>query len=379
MTTALGIAAFAVMLIVVIMIHEAAHFTFAKRYGFKVEEFFVGFGPRLWSTKRGETEYGVKAIIAGGYVKIAGMNPFQPTPQEDIPRSYPAKPIWQRAVVIAAGPATHFAIAFILFALWLGIGGRPVVEIANVEPTLNGRPSPATVARLEPGDVIATVSARDGATLDDPRVLPDATFSAFLADHSGQPLTLLIRRDGRELSRVVTPVMSDVGGITIPRIGIVLDSEATVREGPLAVAVDAGREVWAGVVTSLHQFAHIFGPDGLGRIGDLLFTDAPRQPTDPTSVIGVGRASGSLTSSGQAVYLLWMFAVINIFIGLLNLLPLPPFDGGHLAVLGVEKVRGRPMDIRRLVPVSAVVLVFFVMFTAAVVLLDLTKPLQLGP
>lgn len=379
MSSALGIAAFAVMLIVVIMIHEAAHFTFAKRYGFKVEEFFVGFGPRLWSTRRGETEYGIKAIIAGGYVKIAGMNPFQPTPEEDIPRSYPAKPIWQRAIVIAAGPATHFAIAFVLFALWLGIGGRPIVEIDDVEPTLNGRPSPAAIARLEPGDVIVRVSARDGATLNDPRVLPDSTFAEFLADHSEQPLTLLIQRDGREISRIVTPVMSDVGGVMIPRIGIVLQSEATAREGPLAVAVDAGQEVWAGIVTSLDQFAHIFGPDGLSRIGDLLFTDAPRQPTDPTSVIGVGRASGSLTSSGQAVYLLWMFAVINIFIGLLNLLPLPPFDGGHLAVLGIEKVRGRPMDIRKLVPVSAVVLAFFVMFTAAVVLLDLTKPLQLGP
>ena len=101
----------------VILVHEAGHFTAAKACKMKVEEFFVGFGPRLWSVRRGETEYGVKLLPAGGYVKIAGMNPFQPTPPEDLPRSYGAKPIWQRAVVIAAGPATHFVLALIFSAL----------------------------------------------------------------------------------------------------------------------------------------------------------------------------------------------------------------------------------------------------------------------
>src|SRR5919206_216534 len=153
MSAAVGIVALVVMLIVVIMIHEAAHFAFAKRFGFKVEEFFVGFGPRLWSTKRGETEYGVKAIIAGGYVKIAGMNPFQPTPEEDRPRSYGAKPIWQRAVVIAAGPATHFVLAFVFLAIGLALTGRPI-DVASfnaIAPALNGAPSPAARAGLQPG------------------------------------------------------------------------------------------------------------------------------------------------------------------------------------------------------------------------------------
>src|SRR5512134_59667 len=122
---ALGIGAFIVALILVIVIHEAAHFAVARAFGIKVTEFFVGFGPKLWSRMRGETEVGVKAIPAGGYVKIAGMNPYETVAPEDFPRTFGAKPIWQRSLVIGAGPATHFALAFVFFALWLGLVGEP--------------------------------------------------------------------------------------------------------------------------------------------------------------------------------------------------------------------------------------------------------------
>src|SRR5436853_874081 len=104
MSETVGVFLFILLILVVIVIHESGHFTMAKVFGIKVEEFFVGFGPRLWSVRRGETEYGIKALPLGGYVRIAGMNPFQEPSPEEFPRTFGAKPIWQRTLVILAGP-----------------------------------------------------------------------------------------------------------------------------------------------------------------------------------------------------------------------------------------------------------------------------------
>src|SRR5207302_10902506 len=117
MSSTVGVVLFVVAILVTILIHEAAHFGFAKAFGIKVEEFFVGFGPRLWSFRRGETEYGVKAIPLGGYVRIAGMNPFEQLAPADLPRTYGAKPAWQRVLVILAGPITHFFMALLFLAI----------------------------------------------------------------------------------------------------------------------------------------------------------------------------------------------------------------------------------------------------------------------
>src|SRR5919204_260670 len=165
MSSSVGILLFIVAILVTILIHEAAHFGFAKAFGIKVQEFFVGFGPRVWSVRRGETEYGLKAIPAGGDVRIAGMNPFQPARPEDLSRTFGAKPVWQRALVIAAGPATHFVLAFVFFALWLGIVGQPVLHsplVASVAPRLAGAPSPAAEVGLRVGDRIVRGGPKDG-------------------------------------------------------------------------------------------------------------------------------------------------------------------------------------------------------------------------
>ena len=175
---ALGIGAFIVALILVIVIHEAAHFGVARAFDIKVTEFFVGFGPKLWSKMRGETEVGFKAIPAGGYVKIAGMNPFETTPPEDVPRTFGAKPIWQRSLVIVAGPLTHFVLAFLCFAIWLAFVGQPEsrgARIALVDATLNGAPSPASVGGLEEGDIVLAVGDIEAPTTDDLRQYTTAT------------------------------------------------------------------------------------------------------------------------------------------------------------------------------------------------------------
>src|SRR2546429_4513449 len=145
---------FVVSILLVILIHESAHFGFAKLFKIKVEEFFVGFGPRLWSIRRGETEYGVKALPLGGYVRIAGMNPYEEPTPEEYPRTFGAKPAWQRALVIFAGPATHFVIAFALFAVWLVVYGTfsprgPLGAVGG--PTLPGEPPPPPPAGVRPG------------------------------------------------------------------------------------------------------------------------------------------------------------------------------------------------------------------------------------
>ncbi len=365
--------AFFVALILVILIHEAAHFGMAKWFGIKVEEYFVGFGPRIWSFRRGETEYGVKAIPAGGYVRIAGMNPYQEIPQDELPRTFGAKPVWQRAMVIVAGPATHFVLAFLCFALWLGFVGQPTATnpvVAQIAPRLNGSASPAAQAGLRPGDQVVGIAGIANPT--------DAQLIHVTRTHVGEPVTLQVERDGRTLTLVVTPVLTTLAGHQVGRIGVVL-SEVRQTSGPIGAVIGGVRFLEDTVVGAVQNLGRVFGPSGIHRVATLLFTDAPRKLNDPVSIVGAGRAAGQTASSGRFWDILWIFASLNIFIGLLNLLPLPPFDGGHLAVLAIEKVLGRKIDARKLVPISAAVAAFFVLFFVAIMYLDVVKPLNLTP
>jgi len=368
---ALGIGAFIIALILVIVIHEAAHFAVARAFGIKVQEFFVGFGPKIWSRMRGETEVGIKAIPAGGYVKIAGMNPFETVSPEDLPRTFGAKPIWQRALVIVAGPATHFVLAFLCFAVWLGFVGQPAthgVEVAQVEPRLGGVASPAAAAGLREGDRVVSVDGLDHPSSDD--------LVAYTTAHAGEPLTFTILRDGETIQITMTPRLSVVEGKQIGRIGVQVQPVSVTRETESAIGSVTGGASLVGenLVGTVRGVARIFGPQGIGRLFDLVFTDTQRQQTDPASVVGIGRVAGNLASEDRFGDLLFLFGIVNVFVGLLNLLPLPPFDGGHLAVLAIEKVRHRPVDMRKVVPISAAVAGFFIIFTVAVVYVDLVKP-----
>jgi membrane-associated protease RseP (regulator of RpoE activity) len=366
-----GIGLFILVVLIVIMVHESGHFFTAKAFGIKVEEFFIGFGPRLWSFRKGETEYGIKALLFGGYVRIAGMNPFQEPTPEEYPRTYGAKPVGQRAAVILAGPVTHFFIAFLtLVTFFLAIGfpnlSRPMV---NTVMSLDGtNPSPAQRVGLRPGDEIVALDGHPAGDRD--QVI------AYVRGHTGQPIDITLRRDGQTLTVTATPVPSKLPGDTKPvgRLGVNLEG-VREREGPVTAVRDAA--VWTGRTTRdvVLLLGDVFGPSALKRVGQLLFGNAQREPTDPTSVIGAGKLAGEAVRQGAWDAFLWLVVVFNVFIGLLNLVPLPPLDGGHLAVLAYEKVRRKRPDPRKLIPLTTIVAGFIVLYAAAVSYLDIVKPI----
>ncbi|HSJ50630.1 MAG TPA: M50 family metallopeptidase, partial [Actinomycetota bacterium] len=343
-----------------------------RAFGIKVTEFFVGFGPRIWSTRRGETEVGFKWIPAGGYVKIAGMNPYEEVSPEDLPRTYGAKPRWQRALVIVAGPFTHFVLALVCFSLWLGLVGQPTIvnpRFTDVEEQLDGRASPAAAAGLREGDRVVAV---DGIENPSQQFLVEYTQT-----HVDEPITLTIRRADRTFTVEVVPVLSEVAGVEVGRIGVALGGDVVREtEDPIGAVTGAATLTADYAAETVRNVGRVFGPEGVGRLFDLVFTDAPREAGDPASIVGVGRIAGSIASNPEGNFwdILFLFAIVNIFVGLLNLLPLPPFDGGHLAVLVIEKIRGRPVDMRRVIPVSAAVAAFFILFTVMVVYVDIVKP-----
>ena len=372
MYSTLAIVVFFVGLLFIILIHEAGHYTVARAFGFKVEEYFVGFGPRIWSFRRGEIDYGIKALPLGGYVKIAGMNPYEPVAEEDLPRAYNSKPIWQRALTIFAGPGSHFVVAALLFAAWLAFFGDPrtapvVVEKVNI--SLNGHAGPAFEAGLRPGDTVVSIGSVSDPNLEEVSQI----LTGGASDRPGQAIEVTVTRDGQTQTLSMVPELSDVGGVTIGRVGIRLAPPQAQREGVIGSLVGGVKLVGLSVKESFQQIGHVFGPHGIGRVFRLLFTDTPRNQTDSASVVGIGQQVGARGAAGDWGTILYFLAFVTVFIGLLNLLPLPPFDGGHLAVLGIEKIRGKAIDMRRLIPVSAAVMAFFVVFVLATVVLDITK------
>ncbi|MGH2556989.1 MAG: M50 family metallopeptidase [Actinomycetota bacterium] len=371
MSTTLGVVLFIVVLILVVIIHESGHFFFAKAFGIKVEEFFVGFGPRLWSFRRGETEYGFKAIPAGGYVRIAGMNPFQEIPPEEFPRTFGAKPIWQRAIVIVAGPVTHFVIAALFLTFFfVAIGSpnenRPMIEI--IEPTLNRQVSPAVRAGFQPGDEVVAVDGR--------RIRGPDDFIEYTRSHVDGPMRVTVVRDGRPITLTATPVLSRVPGLPDPvgRLGVLLGA---VRERTDPFTAVGRSVIVTGQTTKevVLRLGDVFGPSALGRVGRLLAGSGERELTDAIGVVGATRVAASAVRAGAWDFFIGLLVGFNIFIAILNLVPLPPLDGGHLAVLAYEKVRRRKPDIRKLIPLTALVTGFIILFALAITYLDIVNPI----
>jgi regulator of sigma E protease len=311
-----------------IMLHEAGHYVAAKATGMRVERFFLFFGPTIWSFKRGETEYGVKAIPLGGYVKITGMNPEEEVPPEAEDRAYYRQSIWKRIVVVAAGPAVNIVLAFgILFFVYLSAGiQEPAQSVGKIK---SGMPAAQV---LQKGDRILAVDGHTYRNLDSTTRIE--RISKQIASHkctgaqvdgcrAATPVTLLISRDGEPRRISVRPQYDKAYKRTL--IGF----SYRVHERDLGVGAAAGEAVdKISLVTekTASVFTHIFESEQRKQI---------------SGVVGVSDVANQTIDIGIYPSLL-LLAFVSLSLGLINLLPILPLDGGHIFWCLVEKLRGKP-------------------------------------
>ncbi len=360
---------------VILMAHEGGHLVAAKMLGMKATRYFLGFGPTIWSFQRGETEYGIKAIPAGGFVRIVGMNSLDVVEPDEEPRAYRGRPFWQKSVVVMGGIATHFVIAFAL--LWVVnviIGepdpSHPVLEVARViEETEDGSPSAATLAGVLPGDRVVAASGRPVETWSD--------LTAVLRSSPNQRIELDVLRDGEPL-RLTPTLTARTDAATGEQVGFlgVSPRVARVRDNPIVGVFKAAGDV--ALYTRLSVQGLWLFATNLGTLaGAVVSDDEALDRVRPVSVIGITQFGAASSRAGLNVTL-ELIAYIAIFVGVLNAIPLFPFDGGHFAVALYEKVTGRPPDMRKVIPVGAAVFVFVVLIGMLGVYLDIARPLDLG-
>jgi membrane-associated protease RseP (regulator of RpoE activity) len=360
-----GAIAMVLALIAFVVAHEAGHFFAAKASRMKVTEFFVGFGPRLWSVVRGETEYGVKAIPAGGYVRIAGMNPFDEVDPEEEARTYRGKTMSQKLFVVLAGIAANFLLAFLILWGIFAVEGRPTPlptpEVSSVQAG-----SAADAAGLEAGDVVLSI---DGVGIDE-----WDTAAATIQSRPGATVPVVVDRDGATVELSATLGEQDGQGF----LGIGPVVELGFTDVGLVESVGlAGTEVWDLTMQSYGFLGRLVTPSTMaelvGGIGGGDVSDEVR----PVSVVGLWQI-GSQTEEIGVVNVLYLMASINVILGALNVLPILPLDGGHAAIAVYERVTGRKANLRALAPVAVAVVALFVFIGVLSLLLDVTNPIDLG-
>ena len=361
-------------IIAIVMIHETGHFVAAKRFGMKATEYFFGFGPKLWSIQRGETEYGIKAIPAGGYVRIIGMSPIEEVAPEEEHRTYRGKPFWQKSIVVMAGVASHFVIAFVL--LWVAdvVVGQidndaVTLEVrAIVAETADGAPTAAAAAGLQEGDRFLAVDGVAVSTWGD--------FTDILQARPDQTVALTIDRGGEELI-VAAELTGREDPDTGERTGFLGVSPAleTSREHPVAALGSSASEVGLMTGQAVEGF-WIFVTD----FGDFVTTVFRGEEVDDGSrpVSAVGLVQLGANEELGINFTLRLLAFFSIFVGLLNAIPVYPFDGGHFAVALYEKLTGTHPDVRKLVPVSAAIFLFLMVLGIMAIYFDIVNPISLS-
>ncbi len=392
----LGWVIFIVALLFSVMLHESGHFVTAKKFGMKVTQYFVGFGTTLWSTRRGETEYGIKALPLGGFVKIVGMTSMDEVDPADEPRSFRRHPAWQRLIVLFAGSFMHFVLALVLLFLLaaaIGLDNDNTTQLgpvaacvpANAKAFGNGtctasdRPSPAKAAGIQAGDKVVSFDGK-----------PVSTWTALGNDIRSTPahrtVPVVVLRDGHQVTLHVT--LAAVGGRSGSYLGVE-NTNVFQRYNPIRSVTYAGsmfgqvltgsaKEIGSLPAAIPHLFARNRSSTAAGQV---------------TSVVGAGEITGDVVSASvgwqvKVDYVLLIVASLNIFVGAFNLLPLLPLDGGHIAVIIFERIRawfarlrGRAdpglVDMTKLVPVSMGVFAILVVFGLMLILADLVNPIRL--
>ena len=369
---------FVVSLIFSIMFHEFGHYITAKAFGMKVEKFFLFFGPTLWSFRKGDTEYGVKALPLGGFVKIVGMSASEPIDPADQGRTFYEQPAWQRAIVLSAGSFTHFVLAAILIFAALTLIGLPQPPEAELDVVLAD--SPGAEAGLKAGDRIVAV---DGEPVSSFAQVRDA-----IAASEGRPMTFRIERNGEQADYEITPSITErPDGTRGPFVGV--GPKVVIAPVPPGEALRqtlVGEDSVASItVQNIKGLGTALSPASLSRWFSQVGEPGPRSVDGPVSPVGIGQMVNALGRAGEIFNLLYLLALLNITLGTLNMLPLPPLDGGHLAVLVIERVvnavrglRGRSADWHLnpsvILPVTLVVIAFFLVLSLTALYVDIVKP-----
>jgi membrane-associated protease RseP (regulator of RpoE activity) len=391
-----GWAIFIVALLFSVMLHETGHFVMAKKFGMKATRYFVGFGPTLWSTRRGETEYGIKALPLGGFVKIIGMHSLDDVDPEDEPRSFRGHPAWQRIIVLSAGSFMHFLLAFVLIgglALGIGIENDNTTQLgevtscvaANVAALDNGTcsltdaVSPAKLAGLRVGD---TITAFDGKPVSNWTQLGNAIRVAPV----GSVATITVLRAGKTVT--LHAKLAHVSGRSGAYLGIAPTVVFQVAS-PIGAITYAGSAFWQVLDGSADAVAAL--PGAFPK----LFNKKERAETaggQVTSVYGAAEATGQAVAADvgwqyKVSFVLLLIASLNIFVGAFNLLPLLPLDGGHIAIVIWERIRawlarlrGRPdpglVDISKVLPICFSIFMIVMVFGVLLVVADIVNPVN---
>ena len=401
----LGIVVTALGILVSVAWHECGHMWAARATGMKVRRYFVGFGPTLWSTKkpneRGYTEYGVKAIPLGGFCDIAGMTPHDEiAPEDEKYAMYRQKP-WKRIAVLFAGPAMNFVLGLVIIYGIANVWGLPnlhpattpvVSKTSCVAPeTEPGKyadctdPGPAAVAGMKPGDVIVKIGDRDVNSPDDVVAATRASSGLVpvVVERDGQRLTLDV--NVQQTQRYTSKDAAEPTSVGAMGISAGTDPTPPAQYNPLS-AVPATFAFTGDLAVELGK-ALVKIPTKIGALASSI-TGGERDPETPISVVGASRLGGEAVENDLWVIFWFLLAQLNFVLGAINLVPLLPFDGGHIAVATYEKLRNMlrkargllpagPVDYLKLMPATYVVLAVVGAYMLLTVTADLVNPISL--
>jgi membrane-associated protease RseP (regulator of RpoE activity) len=342
-------------LVLCIVLHEFGHFIMAKLSKIKVTQFFVGFGPTLWSVQRGETEYGVKALPLGGFCRIIGMHNLEEVDPADEPRTYRQKSMWRRLSVALAGSAMHFLIALVvLFGMffWTGdstgyLNPPPDSAIVGLDRLASGA-SPAIKAGFKLGDRIVSIDGRKFKT--------ETAQTDFIRNHPDKRLTVVVKRDDRLVTLYPTPVnLQDqkVSGVpadelpatTKPTGFIGIETSAIVHSSFTASISEAGGAFVHDSALTLDAFGRLVTLHGISDYFHMLGSSKAANSSKYDDVrfespVGVVSMFHTAAADGLGI-VLYLLAIVNISLGIFNLIPMLPLDGGHVAIAFYEGIRSR--------------------------------------
>jgi RIP metalloprotease RseP len=377
------------------MIHEFGHYITAKKYGMRVSEFFLGFGKRLWSFTRGETEFGIKAIPAGGYCRIEGMTATDAMPIGEESRAFYKATSGRKLVVLGAGSFLHFVLGFIiLLIIFAGIGvSKPtntITDISACVPRVNAAcadtdpKSPALLAGLKAGDVITTLN---GVAVNN-----WAKDVEIIRESAGKELVIEIERNGQSQTISVVAATRVVDGKEYGFLGIVNGYEL-VRDAPFTSIKNSAIVSWDFISGAVKAIISL--PSKIPALWGATISGTERDPNGLVGIVGVAQVTGQaassdgLSTSERIQTFLLIIASLNFFVGVFNLLPILPLDGGHMAVAIADEVRAfiariqgraRPegINVNKLAPFTMVVFVLLAALTVLLLAADIINPIRVN-